>query len=93
MKVVDKAQWHIDNVENELEVILKFQKVFSFLNAHEMLSDDGLEIFEFGIDSSVSLNEKMVTKVGHDFLDKHYDDVINCNSQVITAELEKIYSK
>lgn len=93
MKVYDKAQWHIDNGENSSEVIAKFQEVFSFLNAHKMLSTDGLEIFEFGVDGSISLNEKMVTEEGQNFLDKYYDTVINCPAQMISDELERGYAK
>lgn len=92
MKVFDKAQWHIDNGENALEVIAKFREVFSFLNAYNLLSIDGLEIYEFGVDSSISLNERMVTSDGFTFLDKCYDDVINCSAETISAELERRYS-
>ena len=88
MKVFDKAQWHIDSGESIPEVIAKFTQVFSFLHSHEMLSVDGLEIYEFGIDSSISLNEKMVTSNGFAFLDRYYDEVINCNADTIFAELE-----
>lgn len=93
MKIFDKAQWHIDNGENTVKVVEKFKKVFLFLNDHNMLSDDGLEIYELGIDSSVSLNEKMVTPNGQDFLDKYYDEVINFDEQEIFTELERRYSE
>ncbi len=89
MRVFDKAQWHIDAGENAAEVIAKFQNVFSFLDNHNMLSDDGCEILEFGIDSSISLNEQMLSKSGYDYLDKFYDKVINCKSENIMDELEK----
>lgn len=93
MKIFDKAQWHIDNGENQLEVIAKFQKVFLFLNTHHMLSLDGLEVYELGIDSSISLNEKMVTQEGFDFLNKYYDEVVNCDHQIIFSELQRKYLK
>ena len=92
MKVFDKAQWHIDNGENVVEVVSKFREVFSFLNTHQMLSIDGQEIYDLGIDSSASLNEKMVTQEGYDFLDKYYDEVINCDAKTISSELERKYS-
>ena len=92
MKIYDKAQWHIDAGEDPQEVIGKFREVFSFLASHNMLSDDGLEIFEFGIDSSVSLNEKMVSEEGNHFLEKYYNEVINCSAQSIGDELEKKYT-
>ena len=89
MKVFDKAQWHIDAGENSTEVVTKFKKVFEFLNSRNMLSVEGKEILYFGIDSSVSLNERMVTKSGLIFLYEYYDKVINCNSENIKSELEK----
>ena len=93
MKIFDKAQWHIDSGEDQSDVVAKFKKVFLFLNIHNMLSTDGLEIYELGIDSSVSLNEKMVTQDGKNFLEKYYDEVINFNEQEIFTELERRYSK
>lgn len=92
MKVFDKAQWHIDQGENTSEVIAKFKAVFSFLHAHKMLSAEGLEMYEFGIDSSISLNERMVTPDGKICLDRHYDAVINSSAEIITGELERRYS-
>ena len=92
MKVFDKAQWHIDQGENTSEVIAKFKAVFSFLHAHKMLSAEGLEMYEFGIDSSISLNERMVTPDGYSFMDKYYDNVINCSVETISAELERTFS-
>ena len=92
MKVFDKAQWHIDQGENTSEVIAKFKAVFSFLHAHKMLSAEGLEMYEFGIDSSISLNERMVTPDGKIYLDRHYDAVINSSAEIITGELERRYS-
>lgn len=91
MHIFDKALWHIDAGEDKAAVLAKFQAVFSFLNEKELLSEDGQEIFEFGIDDSVSLNEDMVTKEGAAFLYKHYDEVINCNADSITAELSSRY--
>jgi hypothetical protein len=93
MKIFDKAQWHIDAGENETEVVTKFRKVFSFLKNQNMLSKEGEEILSFGIDSSISLNEQMVSEAGYIFLDKHYDDAINCKSDTITATLEQLLSQ
>ena len=92
MKVFDKAQWHIDQGVNTSEVIAKFKAVFSFLHAHKMLSAEGLEMYEFGIDSSISLNERMVTPDGKISLDRHYDAVVNSSAEIITGELERRYS-
>lgn len=89
MKIFDKAQWHLDAGEDTKEVISKFKEIFKFLNENEMLSVDGKEILEFGIDSSVSLNEKMVTKEGFDFLNENYVKVINLKAMEMRNALEK----
>ena len=91
MKIFDKAQWHIDGGENPSSVTNKFLVIFDLLNEEGLLSDDGMEILELGIDSSVSLNEKMVTGIGFEFLEKYYDEVINYGYDEIAHELRKCY--
>lgn len=91
MKVFDKALWHIDAGEDKGVVLAKFQAVFGFLAEKDLLSEEGQEILEFGIDDNISLNEDMVTEEGAAFLDKHYDEVINCDANKIAAELDVRY--
>ena len=90
MKVFDKAQWHIDAGEAIEEVVAKFRVVFEFLDSRNMLSTEGRELLEFGIDSSVSLNERMVNKEGFIFLCEHYNNVINYKAEKIRVALNKI---
>ena len=91
MKVFDKASWHIDAGEDQAEVLAKFQAVMDFLGEKDLLSDDGQDILAIGADDSIALTEEMVTEEGAAFLDKHYDEVINCNSDQIAAELDLRY--
>ena len=91
MKIFDKAQWHIDEGEKTADVLKKFQCVFDFLEIHNMLNTNGKEIYTFGIDSSISLNENMLTKSGVQFLEKYYDTVINCTPDTIGDALKKQY--
>lgn len=93
MKIFDKAQWHIDAGEDVDVVVGKFRSVYMFLEKNELLSEDGKELLELGIDSSISLNEQTVTENGSIFLDKCYDDVINYGADLIADELEKRYRK
>lgn len=92
-KVYDKASWHIDNGESKKEVIAKFKAVFIFLNKHNLLTEDGKEILEIGIDGSVVLSSNMVTTKGNKFLSKYYDKVIDYPSTKIEKELEKYYNQ
>ena len=87
MKIYDKAMWHIDGGENKEEVIEKFEVIFAVLKAKNMLSDEGKEIMEFGIDSSVSLHERLLTAEGNKFVEEHYDSVINLKSNEIAVKL------
>lgn len=91
MKIFDKAQWHIDAGEDTREVVDKFKAIFEYLNERDMLSAEGKEILEFGIDGSISLNERLVNKDGIVFLYEYYDKLINFNSTKLKAELEKLY--
>ena len=91
MKVFDKAQWHIDAGEAIEEVVAKFRVVFEFLDRRNMLSTEGRELLAFGIDSSVSLNERMVTEEGFKFLSEHYNNVINYKAEKIGVMLAKYY--
>ena len=95
MIIYDKASWHIDAGMNKQEVIQRLQKVFSFLNENNMLSDEGKEQYDSGIDDSCSLNERTVTSEGNEFLKEYYDDVMNNDADSIfdaLAEKLKIYS-
>ena len=90
MKVFDKAQWHIDAGEAIEEVVAKFRVIFEFLDSRNMLSTEGRELLKFGIDSSVSLNERMVTQEGFKFLCKYYNNVVNYKAEKIGVALNKI---
>lgn len=87
MKIYDKANWHIDAGENQQEVIEKFKVIFSVLKAKNMLSEEGKEIIELGIDSSISLHERLLTSEGNTFIEDHYDSVINLKSNEIAVKL------
>ena len=90
MKIYDKAKWHIDGGENKKEVIEKFEVIFSVLKAKDMLSDEGKEIMELGIDGSISLHERLLTAEGNLFLEQHYDSIINLKSNEIAVKLLNI---
>ncbi|MBO5731840.1 MAG: hypothetical protein J6R67_11620 [Treponema sp.] len=81
MKVYDKAIWHIDGGESKDEVLKKFATIFTYLKKNEMLTDEGLEIFDLGIDSSVSLHERLVNDKGKVFLDKTYDSLLKLSCE------------
>jgi hypothetical protein len=88
MKVYDKAAWHIDAGEDSNAVIEKFKIIFSFLKMKNMLNADGLEILDLGIDSSISLHERLLTYEGNIFIKEYYDDIINLKNDEILTKLK-----
>lgn len=90
MKIYDKAEWHIDGGEDKKEVIRKFELIFSILKTKDMLSDEGKEVMEVGIDGSISLHECMLTAEGNLFMEQHYDSIINLKSNEIEIKLLSI---
>jgi hypothetical protein len=87
MRIYDKAQWHIDAGESESVVVSRFKAVFEFLNDKNLLTSDGMEIYEFGIDESVSLHEHLVNEAGKMLLDLHYDSIISLPPEEISTKL------
>ncbi|MDE6642198.1 MAG: hypothetical protein K2K63_16935 [Acetatifactor sp.] len=76
MLIFDKAAWQIDGGVPEELVVSHFKIVFLWLDKHDMLSAEGKEELEDGIDDCVSLNEELVTEDGIDFLENCYDDYL-----------------
>ena len=99
MTIVDKAAWQIDAGIPENLVVNHFKTVFLWLNNHEMLTEEGIEEFEEGIDDCASLNERVLTTEGLAFLEKCYDEYLTVIAKDKYGidwegeELEKIYRK
>jgi D-serine dehydratase len=53
-----------------------------------MLSEDGLEIFDLGINESISLHEELVTDDGAEFLDNHYDKLLEASHEEFFGKLK-----
>jgi hypothetical protein len=77
LKIIDKAEWQIDGGVDETIVVQHFQNIFNWLHNNNMLTDEGEEIFEFGIDEEISIHERLITSVALDFLEKNYDSYIS----------------
>ena len=93
MKSYDKAAWNIDGGEKEIDIIARFKEIFLFLRDKRMLSEEGLETLEFGMDSSVSLNSNMVNAEGEAFLDAFYNVILNQNPKEIRENLQESFKK
>ncbi|MEI0488692.1 hypothetical protein [Brachyspira pulli] len=89
VKIIDKASWQIDNGVDKKNVIEHFIFIFKWLDKNDLLTSDGKEMLDIGIDSSISLNEKMVNEKALKFLEKYYDEYIK-NIQYGIKEDEKL---
>ena len=89
MKVYDKASWHIDNGEDKDEVLSRFSFLFAYLEKKNMLTDEGKEIFELGIDSSISLHERLVTDEGKKFLEANIDELLKMSISDVKGCLQE----
>ena len=76
MKIIDKASWQIDGGVPADAVVSHFITVFTWLYNHDMLTEDGIEEFEDGIDDCASLNDELVNKKGMFFLESCYDEYL-----------------
>lgn len=93
MKSYDKASWHVDGGEKVSDVVSRFKTIFDFLADKKMLTPEGVETLDFGMDSSVSLNSDMVNADGKAFLDRYYDFILNQDPTEIEKNLEETYIK
>ena len=77
--VYDKASWHIDAGEPEDRVLSHFKFIMNWCNQNNLLSDEGEEILEFGIDDSISIHSRLLNERGNMFMKKFYDTFISAN--------------
>ena len=81
MKIFDKISWHIDAGEDLRANIQRFEVIFDYLNSHDMLSEDGKEILELGIDKESSLHSKLLTDKGLLFCEKYEDMIVGIDAE------------
>jgi len=51
----------------------------NWCNQNNLLSDEGEEILEFGIDDSISIHSRLLNERGNMFMKKFYDTFISAN--------------
>ena len=90
MKIFDKISWHIDAGEDLMTNIQRFEVIFDYLNSHDMLSEEGKEIFELGIDKESSLHSKLLTDNGILFCEKYEDEIVGKDTNDLKTFLDSI---
>lgn len=90
MRVYDKVSWHIDSDEKENDVLKKFEIIFDFLAKHNMLNDEGREIYDLGPDESWAFYDRMLTDAGKRFMEKQYDHLLTLSIENVQRELKSL---
>ena len=90
--VYDKASWHIDAGEPVDRVLAHFKFIMNWCNQNSLLSDEGEEILEFGIDDSISIHSRLLNERGNMFMTKYCDMFISANSENSSEMDEKLKS-
>lgn len=93
MKIYDKVAWHVDAGDGLEEVVEKLQIVMEFLKEKDLLTKEGLELFDLGVDEEFSLHERMLTKLGNSFLEGCYDQTMSLPVAEVAAFLANEYTK
>ena len=76
-KVYDKASWHIDAGEPTSSVLSHFKFIIDWCNQNNLLTDEGEEILELGIDASISIHSRLLNERDNMFMTKYYDMFIS----------------
>ena len=76
-KVYDKASSHIEAGEPPSSVLSHFKFIIDWCNQNNLLTDEGEEILELGIDASISIHSRLLNERGNMFMTKYYDMFIS----------------
>ena len=90
--IYDKFTWHLDAGIDKDKLIYYFKKLMDFLKNHQLLNKDGLEIYDLGVDSSLSINSKLLTDKGNTLFTLWFDKylaTIDFNKDIDFSFLEE----
>ena len=98
MKTIDKAVWQTDGGVPEDKVVSHFRTVFEWFCRKGMLTQDGEQELEEGIDDCAVLNDELVNGQGMAFLEECYDSYLKEAADFYGGDtdgkiLEEIYTK
>ncbi len=75
VQVYDKVAWQLDGGMNEEIVLAHFKFIMDWCHKTGLLSPEGEEIYELGIDDSCSLHQRMFNEKGNLFMQEYYDKI------------------
>jgi len=77
IEAYDKVSWHFPEGKNcpSLEAAkAHFAAVMEWLKENDLLSEEGKEVLELGIDSDFSITSSMLNDKGNEVFKKYYSD-------------------
>ena len=99
----DKVSWHFPEgagCASVLEATQHLEVLMNWLACKRLLTDEGLEVLDIGIDSDFALISSMLTLDGNRLLQLRYDDWIRCleygkqpNVELLERNLEALADK
>ena len=75
--VYDKVSWHFPEGKNcpSLEAAkAHFRAIMEWLKKHNLLTEEGIEAYEIGIDDDFAITSSMLNEIGNEILKKYYSD-------------------
>jgi hypothetical protein len=72
-QIYEKLEWHAGDPLLAKKIKSMMIELMRWLADKKLLTDEGLEILELGIDSGFSLHTRMLTQQGNEILSKSYD--------------------
>jgi len=96
-KVYDKVPWHYPEGKNcpSLSAAkIHLKSIMNWLKNKNLLSDEGLEIYNIGVDADFAITSSMLTKKGNEIMQKGYSNwlkMIDYNQPVDLSYWESIF--
>lgn len=77
--VYNKVAWHSE-LEDEAIVIRHFCFIMKWLHDNQLLSEEGEELYELGVDEDSVLHKGMLRPLGNEFMSKYYEQFMNASA-------------
>lgn len=78
--VYNKIAWYLEKSE-ETSVMRHFCFMMKWLHDNHLLSDEGKELYELGVDEDSVLHKGMLTPLGNEFMRNYYQRFINASAE------------
>ena len=92
--IYDKASWHYPEGCSELKAaVAHIDVALRWLEDHNMLTREGKEVLELGVDEEASITSRMLTEQGQSIMDAAYASwlkKVTYTGRLSTASFDKV---